>query len=175
MNWDINGVLDEKERTIILVKLTGGKGQRRTFIAVGYGLEGVIRDANAKLIVENEMIPRFKSGSVYEGLKAAFNVLVPLAVGEFNYVAYEKKAKKRSRGILRMWIIIVAIVILSKVTGARNYALQNGISLWSAFFMGSLLGGSGRRGGWDDFSSGSGGFGGFGGGGFGGGGAGGSW
>ncbi|MFT6716845.1 MAG: hypothetical protein ACJA0Q_001493 [Saprospiraceae bacterium] len=164
---------------VILVKPTGGKGQRKTFIAVGYGLEGVIPDATAKLIVENEMIPRFKQGDFYEGLKASLNVLVPLAVGEFNYVAYEKKSKKRSGGFPPMIFIIIGIVILSKVMGARNYAQQNGISLWSAFFMGSMLGGSfggsGRRGGWDDFSSGGGGFGGFGGGGFGGGGAGGSW
>ena len=47
------------------------------------------------ICVENEMIPRFKQGDFYEGLKASLNVLVPLAVGEFNYVAYEKKSKKR--------------------------------------------------------------------------------
>jgi len=164
---------------VILVKPTGGKGQRRTFIAVGYGLEGVIPDATAKLIVENEMIPNFKSGNIYNGLKAALNVIVPLAVGEFNYVAYEKKSKKRKGKFPYMVVLIIGLVIISKVMGARNYAQQNGISLWSAFFMGSLLGGSyggsGRRGGWDDFSSGGGGFGGFGGGGFGGGGAGGDW
>lgn len=176
--WEV-GRKGKDNGIVILVKPTKTNGPRTTFIAVGYGLEGAIPDATAKLIVENEMNPRFKEGSIYEGLKAALNVLVPLAVGEFNYVAYEKKAKKSSKRFPSMLFLIIGVVILSKVMGARNYAQQNGISLWSAFFMGSLLGGSfggsGRRGGWDDFSSGSGGFGGFGGGGFGGGGAGGDW
>ena len=44
---------------VIMVKPHGGKGQRHTFIAPGYGLEGVLPDAIAKRIVENEMIPNF--------------------------------------------------------------------------------------------------------------------
>ena len=55
---------------VILIKPTGGKGQRRTFISVGYGLEGVIPDATAKLVVENEMIPNFKNRQFFREFKS---------------------------------------------------------------------------------------------------------
>jgi len=176
--WGV-GRKGEDNGIVILVKPTKTNGPRTTFIAVGYGLEGVIPDATAKLIVENEMNPRFKSGQIYEGLVAGLQVIVPLVKQEFNYVAYQQQKGKKSRGVPYIFIIVIGVVILSKIFGARSYANQNGISIWSALFMGSMIGssfgGSGRSGGYNNFSSGGGGFGGFGGGGFGGGGAGGDW
>lgn len=167
---------------VILIKPTGGKGQRKTFIAVGYGLEGVIPDATAKLIVENEMIPNFKKGAFYKGVDAALDVIVPLAKQEFNYQAYQQKVKKKRRGGGSMFYLLILFGIfflLSRIFSARSYAQRNGLGLWEAFWLGNFLGGgfggSSHRGGWDDFNSGGGGFGGFGGGGFGGGGAGGDW
>lgn len=163
---------------VILVKPTGEKGTRGAFIAVGYGLEGIIPDATAKMIVENEMIPNFKQGKIAAGLVAGLNVIVPLAKQEFDYVAYDNSAKKQKKGFPYAILLVILFVIIFKVMGARSYARDNGISLWSAFMLGSLMnsrGGSGRSGGFGDFTSGGGGFGGFGGGGFGGGGAGGDW
>lgn len=168
---------------VILIKPTGGKGQRKTFIAVGYGLEGIIPDATAKMIVENEMIPNFKKGSFYKGVDAALNVIVPLAKQEFNYQAYtqrvNKSRKRRGGSMFYLLILFGVFYLLSRIFSARNYAQRNGMSLWSAFWVGNFLGGgfggSAHRGGWDNFNSGGGGFGGFGGGGFGGGGAGGDW
>jgi len=168
---------------VILIKPTGGKGQRKTFIAVGYGLEGVIPDATAKMIVENEMIPNFKNGAFYKGVDAALDVLVPLAKQEFNYQAYQQKVKKEKSkgrgGMFYLLILFGIFFLLSRIFSARSYAQRNGLGLWEAFWIGNFLGGgfgaSSHRGGWDDFNSGGGGFGGFGGGGFGGGGAGGDW
>lgn len=164
---------------VILVKPTKTNGGRTTQIAVGYGLEGAIPDATAKLVIENEMNPQFKKGNIFGGLKAGLEVLVPLAIGEFNSAAYAKRVKRKSGGTLYLIILVIIVVILSKIFGARNYASRNNTSFWTAFMMGSMLGssygGSGRRGGFSDFNSGGGGFGGFGGGGFGGGGAGGDW
>ena len=151
---------------VILVKPTKIDGPRTTFIAVGYGLEGVIPDATAKLIVENELNPRFKEGQFYQGFTAALDVIIPLAKEEFDYVAYEEKAGGKP-GI--PWFFIV-LLILFFVVGSR----RGGGNFLTAFFLGSLLGG-GRGGSWNDFNSGGGSFGGFGGGGFGGGGAGGDW
>ena len=165
--WGV-GREGEDNGIVILVKPTKIDGPRTTFIAVGYGLEGVIPDATAKLIVENEMNPRFKEGQFYQGFTAALDVIIPLAKEEFDYVAYQEKAGGK-KGI--PWFFLV-LVILFIVIGSR----RGGGSFWTAFLLGNLLGGGGRRGGpWDDFSSGGGSFGGFGGGGFGGGGAGGDW
>tara|TARA_Y100000589_G_scaffold327112_1_gene368305 strand:+ start:1718 stop:2548 length:831 start_codon:yes stop_codon:yes gene_type:complete len=179
--WGV-GTKGQDNGIVILIKPTGGKGNRRTFIAVGYGLEGVIPDATAKLVVENEMIPNFKNGQFYKGVDAALDVLVPLAKQEFNYRAYGDKVRrsKDEQGGFMILVVLLFVVfyLLARISSSRKYAQTNGTGFWTAFMMGSLLGGMGgssNRGGWDDFNSGGGGFGGFGGGGFGGGGAGGSW
>ncbi|MBK7944725.1 MAG: TPM domain-containing protein [Flavobacteriales bacterium] len=54
---------------VFLVKPIGGAGDRKVFIATGYGLEGAIPDATCKRIVEEEVIPRFKRGASRKGLK----------------------------------------------------------------------------------------------------------
>lgn len=162
---------------VILVKPTGGQGERRTFIAVGYGLEGAIPDATAKLIVDNEMIPQFKGSNYFAGLDQAVTRISALASGEYSYADYNKKIeKKKGSGLLGLLPILFFIGIWFLLTYRRtnSYARNNDLGFWAAL----MLMNSSRRshsGTWNSFSSGSGGFGGFGGGGFGGGGAGGSW
>ena len=41
---------------VIMIKPTGGSGQRAAYIAVGYGLEGVIPDATANRILDLSLI-----------------------------------------------------------------------------------------------------------------------
>jgi uncharacterized protein len=65
------------------VIVTVSPQQKKTFIATGYGLEGVIPDITAKRIVENEILPEFRNGNYYQGLDQATNVLMQLAAGEF--------------------------------------------------------------------------------------------
>lgn len=91
--WGV-GQADLDNGIIILIKPTGGEGQRNLFIAVGYGLEGAIPDLTTKKIRENEMYPYFKTGDYYTALDKATDVLMALAKGEYNYSAYsdEKNA-----------------------------------------------------------------------------------
>jgi len=168
---------------VILVKSSGGAGERRTFIATGYGLEGAIPDATAKLIVDNEMIPQFRNGNYFAGLDQAVTRISALAAGEYSYADYNKKIeKKKGAGLLGLLPILFFIGIWFLLTYRRtsSYARNNDLGFWAALMLMS----SSRRshsGSWNSFSSGSGGFsggggfGGFGGGSFGGGGAGGSW
>ncbi len=67
---------------LILLKPKTADSNGQAFIAVGYGLEGVVPDITAKQIVENEMIPRFKEGNMFAGIDNAANVLIELAKGE---------------------------------------------------------------------------------------------
>lgn len=181
-SWGV-GRKGEDNGVVIVVKPKRAGGRGEVFIAPGYGLEGVIPDATAKMVVDNEMIPFFKQNDYFRGVDAALDVIIPLAKQEFNYQAYEQKVSKKRRGRSSSfyWLILVfgIFFILSKLFSARSYAERNNMSFWSAFMMGSFLGGGlgggSHRGGWDNFSGGGGGFGGFGGGGFGGGGSGGSW
>ena len=167
---------------VILIKPKHGNSRGQAFIAVGYGLEGAIPDATAKQIVENEMIPNFRQGDYYGGIQAATTVLMKLASGEISAKGYNKTHKGSSPIVaLLPFIVLILIYLLIRASNARSYSVGKGTSFWTAFVLGSMLGGGSHSGRWNDFSGGSGGFGGgggfggFGGGSFGGGGAGGSW
>ena len=174
-----NGIL-----ILIKPKTSGSKGD--VFIATGYGLEGVVPDAIAKRIVENEILPAFRNGKYAEGINKAADVLMDLTRGEFTADDYKQRTENAVPGIIVFIIFAIFIVLFSiigKARAARQYSLGHDIPFWLALMM---LSGSrnSHRGSFGDFSSGSGGFGGFSGGGgfggfgggsFGGGGAGGSW
>ena len=168
---------------VVVFKPKTGNEKGQVFVAVGYGLEGVIPDAVAnRNVVDNEMIPHFKNGDVYGGLHAGTKVLMGLAAGEFTAEAYQKKTEKggSDAGGGFILIILIAIIIFSIFRGGRggHYSSRGNLPFWIAL---GLLGNNQGRGSWGGFSGGSGGFGGgggfggFGGGSFGGGGAGGSW
>ena len=175
------GGKEEDNGIVVLVKPKEIDGKGSWYIAVGMGLEGVLNDAKAGRVGRNEMLPFFKKKQYFDGINAAIDVIIPIAKQEFNYQTYNQKVKKRTKGGSFYYLLILfgIFFLLSRVFSARSYAQRNGTSLWTAFMLGSFLGGgfggSSRSGGWDDFNSGGGGFGGFGGGGFGGGGAGGDW
>jgi len=168
---------------VVLIRPKYGNSRGRAYIATGYGLESVIPDATAKRIVEFEMIPSFKQGDYYEGIRKATITLMKLSSGEISAKGYNKTHKNTPpfAGLIPIFVIIL-IFILMRVSNARSYSVGRGTSFFTAFLLGSMLGGSSHSGSWNDFSGGSsggggfgGGFGGFGGGSFGGGGAGGSW
>ena len=137
---------------VILVKPTGGQGQRKIFIATGRGLEGALPDITCKHIVDNEILPRFKNKDFYGGLNAATDVLISIAKGEYNSQSYDKKTSRAFPFAAVILIIFVVIVIFGRRRGGGMTMGPGG-----AFMAGTFFGG------------------GFGGGSFGGGGSGGSW
>ncbi len=168
--WGI-GQKEKNNGIVILVKPTGGKGERELFIAIGYGLEGAIPDITTKHIRENEMYPYLKKGDYFTALDKATDVLIKLAKGEINEKDYRRQNRSQglSAGLIILIIFIILIIISIKGGGGGGRTFSNA---GSALFLGSMLGGGGR--GFGGGSS-SGGFGGFGGGSSGGGGSGGSW
>lgn len=161
---------------VILVKPKRQEGKGEVFIAVGYGLEGVVPDAVSKRIVEAEIIPEFRKGNYYEGLNKAVNILISLTEGEFTADEYNPQSEGEgfAFGTVGIVFLLILFSIIGRFRRARYHSLGHNIPFWTAMF---LAGSSGRSHGsnFSNFSSGSGNFGGFGGGGFGGGGAGGSW
>jgi uncharacterized protein len=187
-NWGV-GQAEQDNGIVILVKPSGGEGQRLVFIAVGRGLEGIIPDATADVIVRHEIIPQFKQGAYAQGLNNATDVLMSLAKKEYDFQTYAKKQKTTPIVIALMVFLGIVMLLVGFAVRTKRYASLNDLSFWTAFW---LLANTGRShgGSWGDFHRGSGGFGGFGGGsgfgggggfggfgggGFGGGGAGGSW
>ncbi len=165
-DWGV-GQKDKNNGVVILVKPTGGSGERKLFISVGYGLEGAITDIQTKHIRENDIVPYFKEKQFYQGLEAGCQSLMLAAKGEYNV----KTSSKRSG--LKDWIsnhpilflIIVLILVFTFIKNSGGGGRHGGMTYFGG---GSSFGG---------FSGGGGGssFGGFGGGGGGGGGSGGSW
>jgi uncharacterized protein len=160
---------------VILIKPSGGAGERKYFIAIGKGLEGAIPDLTCRDIEQKELIPYLKSGNAYEALDRTTNVLMALAKGEYNSDEYAKKTQQKLPiGIIIPIILIIIIIMIRSSKGGGDGGLTMGAA---GFFLGNAFGGRSSGGGFGGGSSGgsSGGFGGFGGGGFGGGGSGGSW
>ncbi len=165
--------------------------KRDVFIAVGYGLEGVIPDITARRIVENEILPAFRQGNYYQGIDNAVNVLMQLASGEFPASEYAARQEEAPAGAILVPFIMVILLVVFFSRRRRHYSSPGkSIPFWTLFWLLSH-GSRGSRGSYGNFSSGRGSFGpgrgsfgggrggssfgGFGGGRFGGGGAGGSW
>ncbi len=170
--WKV-GQKGKNNGIVIMIKPKEIDGIGETFIAPGYGLEGVLPDAIAKRIVENEMIPYFKEKQYSWGIIAGVNTVMSITSGEFSADEY---AKKNSAGWIPFVFVLFFIVffVILKSRGASKYAASNNLGFWAALMMMNASNKS-HGGSFGNFSSGGGSFGGFGGGSFGGGGAGGSW
>lgn len=185
--WGI-GKKEYNNGVLILIKPKTATERGEVNISVGYGLEGVIPDAITNQIIDNEIIPEFKSGAMLQGVDNAVDVISELASGEYSYEQYAKQAG--GSPVLPFIFMILMVVVLPLLFGRRRggvYAAggrNSSLPFWVA--LGLLNSGRSNHGGmFGDFSSGSGSFGGggnsfgsfggFGGGSFGGGGSSGSW
>jgi uncharacterized protein len=62
--------------------LVVAKNDRTLRIEVGYGLEGALNDATAKRIIDEIIVPQFRSGNFYDGIAAGVDRLVRVVDGE---------------------------------------------------------------------------------------------
>lgn len=187
------------------VILIVARDDRKVRIEVGYGLEGVIPDAVAKRIIEEDIVPRFKQGDFSGGVEAGVTRMMRLIEGEPlppPQAAQPMQGFSLDNLILPFMFGIAAGAflgaILGKGFGGFLAGLGAGAWVWSTMGIALLAGGmfffiwlivmSMGRGGGGHWTSGGGGWGGGGGswgggggswggggGGFGGGGASGSW
>jgi uncharacterized protein len=185
------GIGNKKTNNGILLLVT--VDTRKVYITTGYGLEGAIPDVTAKAIIDNEIIPNFRSGTgdnYYRGFDQAAAALIKAAAGE--YKATNEYAHRGNRGPARrgtgiggaifFFIFIISIISIFRGRGGGGGGGYFGGGGFLPFLLGTMVGrgfGGGGGGGDSGWSGGGGdsggGFGGFGGGDTGGGGAGGSW
>jgi uncharacterized protein len=64
------------------VLLVVAKDDRKVRLEVGYGLEGVLPDAAANRIIREDILPRFKQGDFYGGLRAGTDRIMRTVEGE---------------------------------------------------------------------------------------------
>ncbi|MFN3588052.1 MAG: TPM domain-containing protein [Spirosomataceae bacterium] len=155
----------DKNNGLILLWSTG---ERKVYIATGYGLEGALPDAYAKRIINNEIIPAFKEGRFYDGINKGIDSIISYLKGE--YKAEENIDDDGS--ILIPFLIIIIIFIVISFLNRKNRG-GGGLSGGMPYTTYTNWGPS--SGNWGGGSSGGSDFGGFGGGSFGGGGAGGDY
>ncbi|MCX7833748.1 MAG: TPM domain-containing protein [Ignavibacteria bacterium] len=98
------------------VLLLISKGDRKVRIEVGYGLEGVLPDALAKRIIQNEIVPELKKDNYFQGIVNGVNSIIKVTKGE--YTQQEKINSNNKKGEDKWWWLnlipaIVMIVILS--------------------------------------------------------------
>jgi uncharacterized protein len=149
---------------------------RVTRIEVGYGLEGALPDALTKRIIENELLPFFRTGDFNTGISRGVNALLQAARGEYRGSgrtnADRGEEAEGSWLLFLLFILVFFLIITANRNVARRgtyYGPRGRRTVWIPPIGGGWGGGGGRGGGF-----GGGGFSG-GGGSFGGGGASGRW
>lgn len=151
------------------------KEERAVSIELGYGVESFITDTDAKRLIDNVMIPYFKSGDFYGGVDAATNDIIAMLQGTYQNDIVNAGDDNFTKYLIIGFIIFLVLLFLisASTKGGGNggsYTGGSGGWTWTSGGGSSWSGGSSWGGG-----SSSGGFGGFGGGSFGGGGASGRW
>ncbi len=163
--------------------------EHKTRIEVGYGMEGTLTDAVTSVILQSQVLPRFKAGDVPGGIEAGTDALIQqmsLDPSQAEQKAAEAKAQQeqsqdqgyhyvsrhRSSPLSVIFPILFVLFVFGGIFGRR----RGGGGLWPLLFLGGMMGGGGGRD--DDWGGGGGGGGGGfsgGGGSGGGGGSSGSW
>jgi len=145
--------------------------EKKIRIEVGYGLESIITDAKSGYIIRNYIVPGFKKGDFSGGITSGLLAISGLVTNEFeitdeDLAKYSQQQKAGKRKQIPFGLIIFLFMFIFGGLGRRRGGL------FTALFLGSMLGGGRSSSGGSGF--GGGGFSG-GGGGFGGGGASGGW
>jgi len=142
-------------------------------IEVGYGLEPVMTDALSSVILQTQVLPKFRSGDYDGGVESGTDAIVQqLGLDPATAKANAQAAEQRpATAPLRIPIFLIILVVFFIIRGVMGGRRGGGGGLWALPFL--FMGGGGYRGG----GFGGGGGGGFSGGGgsFGGGGASGGW
>jgi len=144
--------------------------ERKVRIEVGYGLEGILTDALTSLIIQREVIPRFKAGDYPGGIIAAADQIIAqlqLPADQAQAVAAQAAAQQQANNAPQFdfgfWLWLVIFVLFFVLPFIRSLfgkkGKRHGSGVWVI-----------PSGGWSGGSSGGFGGGGFGGGGFSGGG-----
>jgi uncharacterized protein len=152
--WKLGSAKDDNGLLLLI-----DTGARKMRIEVGYGLEGMLPDLRTKRIIDNIIIPGFKSKTHAFAITEAIDAIAALSAGEtdtFEVLTQSNQEDELDFSDFFFMMILIVIFIMKKGNGVHFLGM-------SSFGISSGSGG----GGFDSFSGG--------GGGFGGGGASGSW
>lgn len=184
--WAI-GQKDEDNGVLLLVS----RDDRKVRIEVGYGLEGTLTDALSTLVIQNNILPAFRSGDYPAGIeKGVDGILLVLSGDAAELEARAKRNESWSGGevsdwlfalfFVGVWVFVIGSFVMTNLARRHGRKIGKNRYRWLGMIWALNAAGSSRRSGGGGFSGGGsfgGGGGGFSGGGgsFGGGGSSGSW
>ncbi len=172
LDWKV-GSKDFNNGVVFLVKPKTQDSGGKVSIQVGYGLEGAITDAYARIIIENDIIPHFKENDYYGGVQAGLEELMALASGEISQPRSDDDSFVDAFIAFFLFVVFIVIIVYVVRNDSKGGNSGGGSGGRNSGSSGPIIfGGSGSSFGG---SSSGGSFGGFGGGSFGGGGSSGSW
>jgi uncharacterized protein len=146
----------EQDNGIVLIL---AQAERKVRIEVGYGLEGVMTDAVSATIVQDYILPRFKTGDFSGGLLVGSQAIVAALGGE--YIAPVAKGKKSGNGsglpsIIFMFIFM-AFAAMNRLGSSGGRRGRSSLWLLPLMILGGGSGGRSSGGGFGGFSGGGGG------------------
>ncbi len=158
------------------VLLIVAPNEHRVRIEVGYGLEPIITDALSEVIIQQAVLPKFRTGDFNGGVEAGADALIQQlsldpSQAEAKAAAAAQQSQNQGGGSGISPLSILVIIFFIAIAFGRIFG---GFGFLPLLFLGRMGGGRGYGGGFGGGGFGGGGFGG-GGGSFGGGGASGSW
>ena len=80
------------------VILVVARDDREVRIEVGYGLEGAIPDAIAHRIIEEQIVPHFRAGDYYAGIRSGVTAVMKRVDGEA-FVSLSTKSRPARNGV----------------------------------------------------------------------------
>ncbi len=154
--WKL-GKSDRDNGILLLVSVD----DRKVRLEVGYGLEDIVTDAKSSYIINTLIIPEFRKGDYYQGIREGLRAASGLVndtyiISDEELSQYEQsQARNRKGSGIPVGLIIFILFMIISMRRRRG-----GILPW--LFLGSMMGGrgGGRSGGFGGFSGGGGGFGG---------------
>jgi uncharacterized protein len=124
-NWAL-GDKKKNDGVLVLVAPT----EHKVSIEVGYGLEGDLTDAMSRIIIENAMVPRFKTGDYAGGLSAGIDDIEKVVGGQGDQVVQrvQNQAAPSLEDILPFLIffIIIVIILSNASRGGRMIIIPGG-------------------------------------------------
>lgn len=160
-HWQIGQ--KEKNNGVLLIVVPS---ERQVRIEVGYGLEGVLTDALTKIIIETEILPRFRAGDLPGGIKIGAERIIQVLTGEAGDLVRSAAQGATAAGarpnpdasvapVILVVVGVVGVLIFCSISGGGvcRFILQ-------IVFAAMLSGGSRSSRGGSPFSGGGGSFGG---------------